>query len=230
MPDDLVLIPGLGSNRIIWDRTIAFLPAGVRCRVADTLQDPRLPAMAERLLASAPSRFALAGVSMGGMVALEVMRIAPDRVTHLALFDTTARPDTRAQRAYRHLGNLVVSLMPSYDRLSERFLPMMVHPSNIDAVRLDMIAMARAVGPKTYVRQNRAVIARRDLRKAVAAIKVPTAVVVGRDDDMTPIALSAEIQAAVPNATLDVIAECGHLPPIEKPQATAALLAGLLKR
>src|ERR1700761_5462200 len=97
----LVLIPGLGSDGAVWRRTIAALGDDTDCLVGDTLRDGTLPDMARRILAQAPPRFALAGVSMGGMVALELMKLAPERVTHLALVDTNARPDGLGQKAYR---------------------------------------------------------------------------------------------------------------------------------
>jgi pimeloyl-ACP methyl ester carboxylesterase len=90
----LVLVPGLGSDAAVWRRTIAALGDECHCLVGDTLSDGALPAMARRILSQAPPRFALAGVSMGGMIALEMMKAAPERVTHLALVDTNARPDT----------------------------------------------------------------------------------------------------------------------------------------
>ena len=95
----LVLIPGLGSDAAVWRRTIAALGDEVECRVGDTLNDDSLADMAARILGEAPKRFALAGVSMGGMVALEMMRIEPERVSHLALVDTTVSPDTLSQRS-----------------------------------------------------------------------------------------------------------------------------------
>ena len=101
----VVLVPGLGSDATVWQLTIAELASEANCRVGDTLSDDSLPAMAARILKDAPSRFALAGVSMGGMVALEIMQAAPERVEKLALFDTNARPDTAEQTARRRATN-----------------------------------------------------------------------------------------------------------------------------
>ena len=94
----LVLVPGLGSDAAVWRRTVAALGDDCRCLVGDTLGDDTLAGMARRILDQAPSSFALAGVSMGGMVALGIMKAAPERVTHLALVDANARPNAFGQK------------------------------------------------------------------------------------------------------------------------------------
>ena len=149
--------------------------------------------MARRNLEQAARNFALAGISMGGMVALELMKIAPERMKKLALVDTNARPDTFRQRAYRHLTDLVVGTTSDFKRLSERSLGSLVRPSTPEDVRAELVEMGVRVGARTYVRQNRAVCARGDLRKTLSSIAIPTAVIVGRKDRMTPVALSREI-------------------------------------
>ena len=224
----LVLVPGLGSDASVWRRTITVLGDEVHCIVGDTLSDDTLCGMARRILGQAPQSFALAGVSMGGMVALELIRIAPERVTQLALFDTNARPDTLRQKAYRRLANLVVGMTGDFRRTAERSLGALVHPSTLKDIRGELLEMSVLVGPRTYVRQNRAVTARRDLREVLPDITVPTAVIVGRDDRITPVELAREIHGLTPGSTLHVIPDCGHLPPIEKPEVCAAVLKQLL--
>ncbi len=224
---ELVLVPGLGSDSAVWRRTIRELNGKVNCLVGDTLRDRNLPAMARRILGSAPPNFALAGVSMGGMVALEIMRLAPERVTHLALVDTRVRPDTLTQKLYRHVTNLLVTTV-HYRRLSEYSMRSLVHASAAPELQSELLEMSVRVGANTYLRQNRAVIARADLRPGLPRIAVPTAVVVGAEDRMTPVKLSQEIHTLIPGSTLHVIDDCGHLPPIEKPQAMAGILLNLL--
>jgi pimeloyl-ACP methyl ester carboxylesterase len=226
----LVLIPGLGSDVAVWRRTIAALGDDCHCLVGDTLSDDTLAGMARRILTQAPPSFALAGVSMGGMVALEMMKAAPEGVTHLALVDTNARPDTFRQRIYRRVANVVVGASKDYGRLAQRNLGSLVHPSTENDVRAELVQMSVRVGAKIYMRQNRAVSARGDLRKVLPKVAIPTAVIVGQDDQMTPVALSQEIHALAPGSTLHIIPDCGHLPPIEKPKILAALLKALLVR
>ena len=226
----LVLVPGLGSDAAVWRRTIAALGGDVHCLVGDTLSDDTLAGMARRILDRAPPSFALAGLSMGGMVAMEIMRRAPERVTRLALVDTLARPDTRGRRMVRRLTNIVVGTSGDFARLAERSLASLVHPSTSRDVRDELVAMSVRVGPRAYVRQNRAVIGRDDLREVLGSVTAPTAVIVGREDRMTPIPLSREIQALTPGSTLHIIPDCGHLPAIEKPEVMASLLKALLER
>jgi pimeloyl-ACP methyl ester carboxylesterase len=224
----LIMVPGLGSDGAVWQRTITALDGAFDCVVGDTLSDTSLPAMARRILARAPERFALAGVSMGGMVALELLTIAPERVTHVALVDTNARPDSFGRKAYRGLANLVVGVTRDFRRVAERSIPSLVHSATTDDVRKELVDMSVRVGPEAYVRQNRAVIKRRDLRSVLPGIAVPTVVVVGQDDLLTPVAMAREIQRMTLGSTLHVLPDCGHLPPIEKPQAMASLLRELL--
>ena len=226
----LILVPGLGSDAAVWRRTVAALGDDVGCIVGDTLSDDSLPGMARRILDQAPRSFALAGVSMGGMVALELMRIAPERVTRLALFDTNARPDRPGQKAYRRLANMIVGMTRDFRRTAARSLGRLVHPSTPQDVRDELLEMSVRVGPRAYIRQNRAVAVRSDLRKVLPGITVPTAVIVGQDDRVTPVELSREMHALTPGSTLHVLSDCGHLPPLEQPEVSAALLRQLLAR
>jgi pimeloyl-ACP methyl ester carboxylesterase len=226
----LVLISGLGSDATVWRRTVAALGGDCHCLVGDTLADDTLAGMARRILDQAPPSFALAGVSMGGMVALEIMKAARERVTQLALVDTNARPDTFSQKIYRRLANLVVGTSKDYGRLAQRNLGSLVHPSTAEDVRAELVQMSVRVGAQTYMRQNRAVTVREDLRKILPHVVIPTAVIVGQEDQMTPVALSQEIHALIPGSIFHIIPGCGHLPPIEKPKILADLLKELLAR
>ena len=148
----LVVVPGLGSDAAVWRRTIAALGGEYRCLVGDTLSDDTLPGMARRILDQAPQSFALAGVSMGGMVALEIMRVAPERVTHLALVDTNTRPDTVVKKLYRRPANVVVGRTKDFERLAQRNLSSLVHPSTVRDVRAELVQMSVRVGAKTYTK------------------------------------------------------------------------------
>ena len=129
---------------------------------------------------------------------------------------------------YRRLANLYVGMTRDFQRTAERSLNSLVHPSAPEDVRDELVGMSVRVGPQAYVRQNLAVIARSDLRPVLSTIDIPTIVVVGKEDRVTPVHLSCEIQNLVPESKLHVIPDCGHLPPIEKPHEVAALLSAFI--
>ena len=219
----LILIPGLGSDFAVWQPTIKALGSSAECMVGDTLSDDSLPGMAERILSQAPERFSLAGVSMGGMVALEIMRSAPERVMRLALLDTNPCPDTPEQTSQRRSANATALSSDNFEALATASLKYLVHPKASVEVRNALVAMSVRVGTKTYARQNEAVMKRADQRPILPTIEVPTIVIVGAQDVMIPIALSEVIRDGIRSAHLHIIPDCGHLPPIEKPDAVASL-------
>lgn len=230
MPETLILIPGLGSDAAVWERTIAALGDRADCTVGDTLSDDSLGGMARRILAAAPERFALAGVSMGGMVALEILRIAPERVTRLAIIDSNPRPDTPEGAALRRQ-QIAGARAPGDPRArAEASLAYLIHRDAPADVREAIVAMSLRVGMEAYARQSEAVLHREDQRPILSAITVPTLVVMGADDAMIPRDRAEEVVAAVPGAELAVIPDCGHLPPIEAPEALAELLSAWLER
>jgi pimeloyl-ACP methyl ester carboxylesterase len=225
----LLMIPGLGSDSAVWRRTIEAMKSSVDCLVGDTLSDDSLEGMAQRILDQAPESFALAGVSMGGMVALQIIKMAPRRVTRLALIDTNARPDTIMRKTIRRLSNIAAATTSNFAKLSERSVKSLLHPSAPQEIRTELAEMGARIGARIYWRQNIAVAARKDMRQILPGIAVPAAIVVGSDDRVTPVMLSREIHQLTPGSSLHIIPDCGHLPPIEKPAAVAAILLELMK-
>ena len=227
--DPVVMVPGMGSDRAVWQPVVELLSSDIECHVGDTLSDGSIAGMAARILKTAPSKFALAGVSMGGMVALEIMRAAPDRVIRLFLCDTNAGPDTTEHTKNREKTNAAMLATDDLSKLAAPYIDYMVHPKADSRVRDALMQMTLRVGAAAYVRQNKAVMARSDLRSILPTIAVPTTIVVGADDLMTPPAFSEAIRDAVPGAAMHVIPECGHLPPIEKPDVVARLIREWLR-
>lgn len=225
----LVLVPGLLCDSALWRHQLEAFGGAVDCRVPTVVEEPDLGAIADRVLAAAPSRFALAGLSMGGYVALEIMARAPERVERLALLDTSARPDTAEQRRRRR-GLLELAGKGRFKGVTPRLMPLLVHPDRLDdpAVADTVLAMAARVGRDGFVNQQQAILGRRDFRPGLGSIDCPTLVLVGRQDQLTPVALADEIAAGVSGARLTVVEACGHLPALERPAETTAALADWL--
>lgn len=228
MPESLpvVLVPGLGGSARIWLPVVPALWAHGTVVLANHLQGENIPAIAARILAEAPPRFALAGHSLGGYIAFEIMRQAPERVARLALVNTQARPDNDEALARRR-GMIERIEAGGFDAGVAALYPGFVHPSRHDdaALRQLVTDLAYDVGPQAFVRQLRAIMARVDSRPTLATIKCPTLVLTSDTDNTLPKPLSEEIAAGIPGARLVVLTDCGHLPMIERPEATAQVLA-----
>lgn len=225
--DHLLLLPGLLCDARLWRGQIAGLAAPAT--VADLTRDDSVADMATRALAEAPPRFALAGLSMGGYVAFEIMRRAPERVTRLMLFDTSARPDTPEQ-SRRRRGLMALSRAGRFRGVTPRLLPMLVHPDRVEEQPLadEVMAMADRVGKEAFLRQQTAIMNRPDSRPDLPTIAVPVLVVVGAQDALTPPELAREIAGGVPGARYAEIPDCGHLPTMEHPEQATALMAEFL--
>ena len=222
----LVMVPGLLCSARLYAPQIAALWPHGSMTVADHRRDSEMSAIAARILADAPPRFALAGLSMGGYIAFAMLRQAPDRIAKLALLDTSARPDTAEQSAAREkfigmadagkLGEIVEMLTP-------RFLHRSQH--NNEALKKLVRDMAADTGADAFVRQQKAIMSRPDSRPLLASIRCPALVVVGDGDELTPPELAREICTGISGARLVVVPGCGHLSTIEKPDAVNAALA-----
>jgi pimeloyl-ACP methyl ester carboxylesterase len=185
-----------------------------------------MAAIARRVLADAPPRFALAGLSMGGYIALEIVRQAPDRVARLALLDTNARDDS-AEAQEKRRANIALAESGRFDEAIELVWPMLVHPDRRSDTLLKQVhvAMCHEVGAEAYVRQQRAILTRTDSRPLLASIRCPTLVLVGEQDELTPPFLSEEMAAGVRGAKFTRVPHCGHLSTLEQPDAVNAALA-----
>ena len=221
----LVLLPGLLCDETLWAHQAETLADVADVRIADLTLDDSIAAMAARVLAGAPARFALAGLSMGGYVAQEIVRRAPKRVTRLALMATSARGDDAEQTKRRHalLNQLELG---DFKGVTTRLLPLLVHLARLDDRALVAVVKraAEKVGVEAYSRQQRAIMGRPDGRKDLKKIKCPTLVLCGRQDALTPPALHEEMAGAIPKAALVVIEDCGHLSPLERPRTVSALM------
>jgi pimeloyl-ACP methyl ester carboxylesterase len=225
MGQPLLLLPGLLNTRRLFDRQIADLTDAADVVVPELWHHDSIGAMAEAALEAAPDRFALGGFSMGGYVCFEILRRAPERVTHLALMDTQAVPDTPEASARRR-GFIEQTKLGRFHGVQPSLLPQIVHRDRLgdQSVIQPIVEMAGEVGADGFCRSQVAMIARPDSRRLLVDIKVPTLVLVGRQDLATPLARAEEMAADISHSRLVVIEQCGHMGPLEKPAEVSAAL------
>lgn len=221
----LLLLPGLLCDGALWSPQVAALAGQIDVQVADLTKDDSVAGMAKRALDGAPERFALAGLSMGGYVALEIMATAPGRVERLALLDTSARADTPEQTRRRQ-GLIALAGRGQFKGVTPRLLPMLIHPARIEDEALTgvVMGMAERVGKDAFLRQQRAIMGRPDRRSMLARIRVPTLVLCGNEDALTPVELSREMASGIATSRLTIMPDCGHLSTIERPEPVNAAL------
>ena len=226
-----VFIPGWLCSARLFDPVLPVACAHGAVTVADSRRDDTVHGMAARLLDDAPERFVLVGMSMGGYVAHEVMRQAPDRVIGLALISTSARPNSAEQLANWQSRRQAV-LDGRFDELVEDLFSVLPDPANAadEHLRAWWRLMAHEVGAEACVSQLDAVMARPDSRPGLVAITCPTAVVHGMGDRAIAHENAAETAEAIPGAVLTLVDRAGHMLPQEQPVAAHAALTALLDR
>jgi pimeloyl-ACP methyl ester carboxylesterase len=221
----IVLVPGLAcSARLYGDQIPILWPFGA-VTVADHTRDESIAAIARSILAAAPPRFALLGLSMGGYIAFEIMRQSRERVAKLALLDTAATPETAQQTATRKT-RIELAKSGRFGEAVDLLFPLFVHRDRHGDENLKRIVglMGEETGADAFIRQQQAIMGRADSRPSFAAIRCPTLVVVGDGDELTPPAAAHEIAAGIPGARLVVIPRCGHLSTLERPDAVNTAL------
>lgn len=222
---ELVLVPGLLCSDTLFADQVSGLISVANVHIGRVLKHDNIPGMASAILRTAPDTFALAGLSLGGYVAFEILRQAPERVTRLALLNTNARADREEQIAFRRLLiGLARTLGPR--NVQAAALPMMLHKSRLlERPLIDRVLnMADAVGCPAFVRQQQAIIDRLDNRPFLSEIKCPTVIIVGEQDAMTPVKVAQEMHEGIAGSRLEVIPECGHLSTMERPDAVNIIL------
>ena len=226
----ILLVPGLAGSPRIYGLVAPAMWRFGPVTAANHIRDGNMGAIARRILAEAPPRFALAGHSMGGYIAFEMMRQAPDRIIKLALINTQARPDT-PETTGRRRDQIARTQAGEYDAVLDDLFPGFVHPSRREDVSLHRLVhdMGDDIGADAFVRQQIAIIGRSDSRPTLALIRCPTLVLTGDEDNTIPNSLSKEMADGIPGAKLVILPQCGHLPQVEQPQATADALVEWLR-
>lgn len=224
-----VFLPGLlCTPRLYWAQLAAAWAFGP-VLVANHTRDDTVAAIARRVLATAPQRFALIGLSMGGYISLEIMRQAPERVAKLALLDTSARADTPEQSALRR--DLVAKARTtSMSEVADLTMPNLLAPQHLgdESLRQAIRTMAEEVGAEAFARQQNAIMTRPDSRPSLGAIRCPTLVLVGEQDALTPADRAQEIAAGIAGSRLVKIPRCGHVSTLERPDEVSRALVELL--
>lgn len=237
MPHALILVPGLMCDASVWSPLLPVLAPHADCHVVDHGEADSLPRMAGQLLAQAPAHFALAGHSMGGRVAVEVLRQAPERVTHLALLDTGykaraagAAGDDEARK--RH-ALLEIARTQGVRAMATQWVQGMLDPPRLaDAALVEaIVAMFARKSADIFAAQIRALLARPDATPVLRQVRVPTLVLCGRADSWSPLAQHEEIAALLPTPEpVRVIEDAGHMSTMEQPQAVARQMLEWLQR
>ena len=225
----IVFLPGHLCTARLWQAQIDTIGDDARCQVMALYDADNVSGLAKHVLDHAPERFSLVGLSMGGYVAMEIMRQAPHRVERLALLNTTAAPDKPEALPVR-MADMQLAADHGMGSLAKHLAPRWLAPEFArDPHFVNLIAqMADEVGVHHQKEQQKAIINRPDSRRSLQAVACPTLVMCGRQDTVTPVFGHEEMAALIPNAQLEIIEQCGHLSPLEQPDAvTKALLKWL---
>jgi pimeloyl-ACP methyl ester carboxylesterase len=222
----LLLLPGLLTDERLFAPQVRDLADIADPVVADLGGSDSIRALATAAIQRMPARFAVAGLSMGGYVALEVIRQVPERVTGIALMNTNARPDSPEGTANRR--RLIALGEKDLLAVNAALVPKLLHPDHQKDARLLTLLddMATRLGFAAFKRQQEAIIGRIDSRPHLAAIRVPAMVLAAREDAIMPHEVSEEMANGIPGARLEVVEHCGHLSSLEQPGAVSKALRG----
>lgn len=228
----LILIPGLASDAVMWQAQLAALSASHRPHVTDVhTRHDTIASMAGALLDEHPGELLLCGASMGGIIAMEAARQAPQRIRGLALLGTNARPETDQMRTLRQ-GAIEFFAQGRALEVLRLNVPLAFHASRAGDLQLTQayLDFVMAAGSEQLIRQNRAIMDRPDARTHLPGLRCPVLVMCGDSDQLTPPECSREIAAMVPQAELVMVPRCGHMLTMEQPDLVNAALLDWLQR
>jgi pimeloyl-ACP methyl ester carboxylesterase len=218
----VLLLPGLLCDQTIWAHQSEVLGEFCNVIVPDFRYVNSIAAMAQLVLDEGPERFSVAGHSMGGRVALEVFRIAPECVERLALLDTGVHPRAAGEESKR--GELIdLAHRQGMAALAARWLPPMLHPDHAGLLQ-PLTEMVMRATSETFANQQRALLDRPDARTVLPLVRCPTLVLCGRQDTWSPVSQHEEIAASITGAKLVILDDCGHMSPVEQPSAVTGAL------
>lgn len=221
----IVFLPGMMCDARLFAPQIAALSARRMVSVAPIGGFATMTEMAQDVLQNAPPRFALAGLSMGGILAMEVTRLAPERIAGLALMDTNPLAELEAVKAKRGPQIEMVQNGQLRDVMRDQMIPNYLAEGS-DAATLELICedMALALGDEVFINQSIALRDRPDQSDTLKSYRAPALVLCGKEDRLCPIARHELMHDLLPNSTLNILPDAGHLPTLEQPEATTAAL------
>ncbi|MFM2042392.1 MAG: hypothetical protein RLY86_968 [Pseudomonadota bacterium] len=224
-PPTLVLIPGLLCDGRLWrEQQAALAVTGRSVVIADITGADHVDAMADGILGAEPGPLAVAGFSLGGIVAMALVRRAPGRVARLALLNTTARPDPQERQAIRHRQIAEAEAGRLGEMVAAELLPRYFGGPVPDSLPRAVLDMALSLGPAVFRTQSRALMSRADARAWLPQVRVPTLVLAAEHDALCSVAIHREIADAIPGARMEIIPGCGHMAPMEAPASVADAL------
>lgn len=226
---NIVCLSGLLCDSALWQFQQVEFADRANFYFPDLTGSDDIVELTQQVIEGLPEKFTLMALSMGGYVALEIMRQIPDRVEKLILIDTSAREDTPEQKRRRR-GLISLAKMGKFKGVTPRLLPLLIHPSRLEEFELPqtIMDMAERVGREGFLNQQSAILSRPDSRETLPAIKCPTLVVCGREDAISPIENHKEMAEGVQDGRLEIVDECGHLAPLERPDQVNILLEEFL--
>jgi pimeloyl-ACP methyl ester carboxylesterase len=225
------MLPGMMLDARLYAHQRAKLAHSYTTVIGDLTRSSSISTLAQDVLRDAPPRFALIGLSMGGIVAFEVWRQAPERVTHIGLLDTTFYPDRQERRELR-LEQIAQVEMGGLREVTASLKPLYLARRNRGNPRLlqAIMDMGLELGSEVFRRQSLALRDRRDSIDTLPTISCPALILCGREDQLCPVDWHVAMADAIPQADLVVLADCGHLSAMEEPEAVTASLVRLLRR
>ena len=229
--EDLVLIPGLLNNEKLWTKQIQGLEDMARVHVACTMGgDESTVHMAQRILDEAPFRFSLGGLSMGGYIALEIMKIAPERVNRLALLNTQAQMDTKQKKAIRRQ-IIAASQTGKFVGASKPFMKKLLSKEHCDNAEIVGVIqeMAMDIGLELFIKQQTAIMNREDKMYLLPEIKQPTLMIMGTEDEIIPKGTNEAMAEIMPNVRYEVLENCGHMSALERPDTVTQMMREWLR-
>ncbi len=218
MKKTLLLIPGLLCDEALWHHQINYFEDDYEIIVADVTQHESIDEMATDILRTAPDEFILCGLSMGGYVAQAIMMRESGRVEKLILINTSSRPDM-PETIRRRKGLISIAKIGKFKGVTPKLLPLLIHETRLDDIDITqrIMDMAERVGRDAFLRQQKAILGRNDFRPTLAKIDIPTLILGGDSDKITPPDCAKETALLVNNSILHIYETCGHLSPLEYP-------------